>query len=68
VRGAPGKLDAEAYRALATPRRAHPISYYSAVEPGLFDAIIEKHQGQLNVASEAGQGTTFTVRLAAAEG
>ena len=31
-------------------------------------AIIEKHQGQLKVASEAGQGTTFTVRLAAAEG
>jgi cytochrome o ubiquinol oxidase subunit 2 len=43
VKDAPGKLDTEAYRALAMPRRAHPISYYSAVEPGLFDAIIEKY-------------------------
>ena len=29
-------------------------------------AIVEKHQGQLKVASETGRGTTFTVRLAAA--
>ncbi len=32
-----------AYRALAMPSRAHPVIYYSAVEPGLFDTIIAKY-------------------------
>jgi cytochrome o ubiquinol oxidase subunit 2 len=43
VKRSPGKLDAAAYRALAAPRRAHPVTYYSAVEPKLFDAIIAKY-------------------------
>jgi cytochrome o ubiquinol oxidase subunit 2 len=43
ARQARDKLDAETYRALATPRRSHPVTYYSAVEPGLFDAIIAKY-------------------------
>ena len=43
VKQAPGKLDQAAYRALAVPSRAHPITYYSAVEPTLFDTIIAKY-------------------------
>ena len=43
VKQSPGKLDAAAYRALAVPSRAHPVTYYSAVEPNLFDEIIAKY-------------------------
>ena len=43
VKQSPDKLDAAAYRALAAPRRAHPVTYYSAVEPNLFDTIIAKY-------------------------
>jgi cytochrome o ubiquinol oxidase subunit II len=43
ARQARDRLDAETYRALAVPRRSHPVTYYSAVEPGLFDAIITKY-------------------------
>jgi cytochrome o ubiquinol oxidase subunit 2 len=43
ARQARDKLDAETYRALAAPRRSHPVTYYSAVEPGLFDAIIARY-------------------------
>jgi cytochrome o ubiquinol oxidase subunit 2 len=39
----PHKLDGLAYRALAAPRRAHPVAYYSAVEPNLFASIIAKY-------------------------
>jgi len=30
-------------------------------------AIVEKHNGRIGVASQFGQGSTFTVRLAAAD-
>jgi cytochrome o ubiquinol oxidase subunit 2 len=39
----PEKLDAAGYRALVIPRRSHPVTYYSAVEPNLFDSIIAKY-------------------------
>jgi cytochrome o ubiquinol oxidase subunit II len=43
VKQSPNRLDAAAYRALAAPRRAHPVTYYSAVAPNLFDTIIAKY-------------------------
>jgi cytochrome o ubiquinol oxidase subunit 2 len=40
-------LNASAYTALAAKSRANPITYYSTVEPKLFDSIIDKfrHSG-----------------------
>ena len=43
VKQSPDRLDAAAYRGLAARSRAHPVTYYSAVEPNLFDAIIAKY-------------------------
>jgi len=43
ARQAPAKLDAATYAALATKSRLNPITFYSAVEPKLFDAIIAKY-------------------------
>ena len=43
VRQSPRRLDQSAYRALAAPSRGHPVTYYSAVEPDLFDTIIAKY-------------------------
>lgn len=43
VRESPSTLNAEAYRALAVPSRGHPVTYYAAVEAGLFDTIIAKY-------------------------
>ncbi|MDQ8726674.1 ubiquinol oxidase subunit II [Bradyrhizobium sp. LHD-71] len=37
------RLDADAYRALAVPSSRHPVTYYSTVEPNLFDNIIAKY-------------------------
>lgn len=42
---APGKLDAPAYARLAERSRLHPVTFYSGVEPRLFDSIIEKYAG-----------------------
>jgi cytochrome o ubiquinol oxidase subunit 2 len=42
---APGKLDAPAYAKLAERSRLHPVTYYSGVEPRLFDSLIEKYAG-----------------------
>ncbi len=39
----PEKLDADTYRALAKPSSGHPVTYYSAVEPELFDKILAKY-------------------------
>jgi cytochrome o ubiquinol oxidase subunit 2 len=39
----PTALDTAAYRALAAPTIGHPVTYYSAVEPNLFDTIIAKY-------------------------
>ncbi|WP_404402193.1 ubiquinol oxidase subunit II [Pelagibacterium halotolerans] len=36
-------LDKAAYQELAAPSIAHPVTYYSGVEEGLFDAIIAKY-------------------------
>ncbi len=38
------RLDAQTYPALAAKSRANPITYYSAVEPRLFDTIIDKYR------------------------
>ncbi|TAJ36138.1 MAG: ubiquinol oxidase subunit II [Reyranella sp.] len=43
ARQAPAKLDAPTYTALTAKSRLHPITYYSAVEPRLFDSIIAKY-------------------------
>ena len=39
----PTTLDSAAYRVLAAPTIGHPVTYYSAVEPNLFDTIIAKY-------------------------
>lgn len=39
------RLDDATYRALAKPSSKHPVTYYSAVEPELFDQIIAKYVG-----------------------
>ena len=38
------RLDATSYAALAAKSRANPITYYSTVEPQLFDSIIDKYR------------------------
>jgi hypothetical protein len=40
----PSRLDATTYPALAARSRANPITYYSTVEPNLFDSIIDKYR------------------------
>lgn len=40
---APARLDAATYAALVTKSRLNPITFYSAVEPKLFDSIIAKY-------------------------
>jgi cytochrome o ubiquinol oxidase subunit 2 len=45
VRQSPDKLDAAAYRALAVRSKGHPVTYYSAIAPDLFDTIIAKYTG-----------------------
>lgn len=45
AREAPAKLDAPTYAKLAEKSRRNPVVYYSAVEPRLFDSIIEKFAG-----------------------
>ena len=42
---APGKLDPPTYAKLAERSRLNPIVQYSAVEPKLFDTIIDKYTG-----------------------
>jgi cytochrome o ubiquinol oxidase subunit 2 len=37
-------LDAETYEKLAKPSQKVPVTYYSGVEPGLFDKIIAKYR------------------------
>lgn len=60
---APGRLDAQTYPAQAAKSRAVPITYYSAVEPGLYDRIIAKyrHSGHAHTQSQ-GQGTNVPAR------
>ena len=43
VKQSPDRLDAATYRALAAPSSGHPVTYYSAVEPNMFDTIIMKY-------------------------
>ena len=45
VKQSPDKLDAAGYQALAVRSRGHPVTYYSAVAPNLFDIIIAKYRG-----------------------
>ncbi len=60
---APGRLDAQTYPAQAAKSRAVPITYYSAVEAGLYDQIIAKyrHSGHAHTQSQ-GQGTNVPAR------
>jgi cytochrome o ubiquinol oxidase subunit II len=39
----PAKLDAATYAELVKPSAAYPVAYYSAVEAGLFDGIMQKY-------------------------
>lgn len=43
ARQAPAKLDATTYPALSAKSQLHPVTYYSAVDPGLYDSIIAKY-------------------------
>ncbi|MPZ34154.1 MAG: ubiquinol oxidase subunit II [Rhodospirillales bacterium] len=43
ARQATVRLDAQTYPALAAKSRGHAITYYSAVEPGLYDSIVAKY-------------------------
>jgi cytochrome o ubiquinol oxidase subunit II len=43
VKQAPNTLDPATYTALAKKSIAHPVTYYSAFEPNLFDKIIAKY-------------------------
>lgn len=43
VRRAPGGLDLEAYLQLSEPSIQHPVTYYSTVEPDLFETILAKY-------------------------
>src|ERR1700704_1951381 len=45
VKQSPDKLDATTYRALAVRSKGHPVTFYSAVAPDLFDTIIAKYTG-----------------------
>ena len=45
AREAPAKLDPAAYAKLAERSRLNPVTFYSGVEPRLFDSIIEKYAG-----------------------
>jgi cytochrome o ubiquinol oxidase subunit II len=52
----PDKLDASTYRALAAASINHPVTYYSAIEPGLFRSIIAKYmRGPLHSMQHAAQ-------------
>ena len=48
-------LDAAAYAALAKPSSKHPVTYYSTVEPDLFDKIIAKYDSGMAMAAMAAQ-------------
>ena len=45
VKQSPNKLDAASYRALAAPSSRYPVTYYSTVEPNMFQTIIMKYTG-----------------------
>ena len=53
VKQSPDTLDAGAYSKLAKPTMGHPVTYYSAVEPNLFDTIIAKYSKNQARAIEA---------------
>ena len=60
VKASGQQLDASTYDKLAKPSADVPVTYYSGVEPGLFDKIIAKypHRGDAHVgaaATEAGE-------------
>ena len=60
MKRSPDRLDAATYQQLAKPSEKVPVTYYSGVEPDLFDSIIAKyanggHHGTANAASAAGE-------------
>lgn len=54
---APGRLDPPTYAKLAEKSRLNPIVYYSAVEPRLFDSIIERYVGHQGHGGQTPAGT-----------
>lgn len=60
---APGRLDTTTYPAQAAKSRAVPITYYSVVEPDLYNRIIDKyrHAGHAHTPSQ-GQGAGAPAR------
>jgi len=53
----PAKLDAATYAELVKPSAAYPVAYYSAVEAGLYDGIIQKYQRPLKRGAAAEQAS-----------
>ena len=49
ARQAPARLDAPAYARLAERSRRNPVTFYAAVEPGLFESIIGRYNGPHHV-------------------
>jgi cytochrome o ubiquinol oxidase subunit II len=47
VRGSPNALDAGAYADFTKPSKKVPPAYFSGVEPGLFDRVIETYTGPM---------------------
>jgi cytochrome o ubiquinol oxidase subunit 2 len=62
ARQAPTRLDAPAYAKLAERSRLNPVTLYSAVEPRLFDSIIEKYAGPAGHGAHAAPGAAVPAR------
>lgn len=52
------RLDAAAYAALAEPSQAQPVSYYGAVDGGLFHSVMGKYMTRVANPSRNAQGGT----------
>jgi len=45
VKASPKQLQMDAYNALAKPSIKNPVEYFSAVQPNLFQTIVDKYEG-----------------------
>ena len=55
----PNKLDSAQYEKLAKPSAGYPVTYFSSVEPGLFEHIIRKYRPDWGI--NTGQSAEETV-------